>query len=169
MTQPALSRLEAGGVIPTIPLLDRISAALDADLIVQIAPARRIALVPTADDSVPRWWSSSAPGECLGEHRKIAVMSEAQSCELVLLEPPDGIVFVQRDIVRSSRPTLDQPDLHVERIGMDLQDGPAGAATSIPSSSCNSRASAAPGSSPGSTCPPGRSHTSGYQRRWGDR
>jgi ribosome-binding protein aMBF1 (putative translation factor) len=38
MTQPALSRLEAGGVIPTIPLLDRISAALDADLIVQISP-----------------------------------------------------------------------------------------------------------------------------------
>jgi ribosome-binding protein aMBF1 (putative translation factor) len=38
MTQPALSRLEAGGVIPTIPLLDRISAALDADLIVAIAP-----------------------------------------------------------------------------------------------------------------------------------
>jgi ribosome-binding protein aMBF1 (putative translation factor) len=37
ITQPALSRLEAGGVIPTIPLLDRISAALDADLIVQIA------------------------------------------------------------------------------------------------------------------------------------
>lgn len=38
MTQPALSRLEAGGVIPTIPLLARISAALDADLIVQISP-----------------------------------------------------------------------------------------------------------------------------------
>lgn len=38
MTQPALSRLEAGGVIPTIPLLDRISIALDADLIVAIAP-----------------------------------------------------------------------------------------------------------------------------------
>ncbi len=38
MTQPALSRLEAGGVIPTIPLLDRISAALDAHLIVEIAP-----------------------------------------------------------------------------------------------------------------------------------
>ena len=38
MTQPALSRLEAGGVIPTIPLLDRISAALDADLIVHLAP-----------------------------------------------------------------------------------------------------------------------------------
>ena len=38
MTQPALSRLEAGGVVPTIPLLERISAALDADLIVTLAP-----------------------------------------------------------------------------------------------------------------------------------
>jgi transcriptional regulator with XRE-family HTH domain len=28
MTQPALSRLEAGGVVPTIPLLERMSAAL---------------------------------------------------------------------------------------------------------------------------------------------
>lgn len=38
MTQPALSRLEAGGVVPTIPLLDRIAAALGAELIVAIAP-----------------------------------------------------------------------------------------------------------------------------------
>jgi ribosome-binding protein aMBF1 (putative translation factor) len=38
MTQPALSRLEAGVVVPTIPLLERISAALDADLIVELAP-----------------------------------------------------------------------------------------------------------------------------------
>jgi ribosome-binding protein aMBF1 (putative translation factor) len=38
MTQPALSRLEAGGVVPTIPLLERISVALDADLVVEIAP-----------------------------------------------------------------------------------------------------------------------------------
>ena len=38
MTQPALSRLEAGGVVPTIPLLERISTALDADLVVDIAP-----------------------------------------------------------------------------------------------------------------------------------
>lgn len=38
MSQPALSRLEAGGVVPTIPLLERISVALDADLIVEIAP-----------------------------------------------------------------------------------------------------------------------------------
>jgi len=38
MTKPALSRLEAGGIMPTIPLLERISMALDADLIVEIAP-----------------------------------------------------------------------------------------------------------------------------------
>jgi ribosome-binding protein aMBF1 (putative translation factor) len=38
MTQPALSRLEAGVVVPTIPLLERISMALDAELIVDIAP-----------------------------------------------------------------------------------------------------------------------------------
>jgi len=38
MTQPALSRLEAGGAIPTIPLLERLTAALDADLIVEISP-----------------------------------------------------------------------------------------------------------------------------------
>jgi hypothetical protein len=38
MTQSALFRLEADGVIPTIPVLDRISTALDADLIVEIAP-----------------------------------------------------------------------------------------------------------------------------------
>jgi ribosome-binding protein aMBF1 (putative translation factor) len=38
MTQPALSLLEAGAVVPTIPLLERISLALDADLIVGIAP-----------------------------------------------------------------------------------------------------------------------------------
>jgi HTH-type transcriptional regulator/antitoxin HipB len=46
MTQPALSRLKAGGVIPTIPLLDRISATLDADLIVQIAPHAAYPEVP---------------------------------------------------------------------------------------------------------------------------
>ena len=38
MTQPALSRLEAGGVVPTLPLLDRIDAALDADLTVTLSP-----------------------------------------------------------------------------------------------------------------------------------
>ncbi len=34
----ALSRLEAGGTVPTIPVLERIAAALGAELIVTIAP-----------------------------------------------------------------------------------------------------------------------------------
>ena len=38
MTQPALSRLEAGGAVPTIPVLERIAHALGAELIVTIAP-----------------------------------------------------------------------------------------------------------------------------------
>lgn len=38
MTQPALSRLEAGGTVPTIPVLERITAALDAELSVTIIP-----------------------------------------------------------------------------------------------------------------------------------
>ena len=37
MTQPALSRLEAGGVVPTIPVLERIALALDAELVVTLA------------------------------------------------------------------------------------------------------------------------------------
>lgn len=38
MNQPALSRLESGGTVPTIPVLERISAALDAELVVTISP-----------------------------------------------------------------------------------------------------------------------------------
>jgi ribosome-binding protein aMBF1 (putative translation factor) len=38
MTQPALSRLEAGGAVPTIPVLERIAVALGAELVVTIAP-----------------------------------------------------------------------------------------------------------------------------------
>jgi ribosome-binding protein aMBF1 (putative translation factor) len=38
MTQSALSRLEAGGTVPTIPVLDRIAAALGSELIVALAP-----------------------------------------------------------------------------------------------------------------------------------
>jgi len=49
MTQPALSRLEAGGVIFIIPLLKRISSALDADLIVRISPTQ------------PEWNSEQTP------------------------------------------------------------------------------------------------------------
>jgi transcriptional regulator with XRE-family HTH domain len=40
MTQPALSRLEAGGAVPTIPVLDRIAVALGAELVLTIAPTQ---------------------------------------------------------------------------------------------------------------------------------
>src|SRR5260370_4310155 len=66
MTQPALSRLEAGGVIPTIPLLERISVALNADLIVEIAPH---AACHTASGRAD---PPSQPGSCKpadGSHR----------------------------------------------------------------------------------------------------
>lgn len=39
MTQPALSRLERGGGIPTITVLDRIADALHATLTVSMTPA----------------------------------------------------------------------------------------------------------------------------------
>jgi len=61
MTQPALSRLEAGGVIPTIPLLDRISAALDADLIVQLAR--------TPPDQPAPLGTKTTDGRASGTHR----------------------------------------------------------------------------------------------------
>jgi ribosome-binding protein aMBF1 (putative translation factor) len=38
MSQPALSRLEAGGTVPTIPILERIALALDTELIVTFGP-----------------------------------------------------------------------------------------------------------------------------------
>lgn len=38
MTQPALSRLEAGGTVPTIPVLERIAVALGTELIVSFGP-----------------------------------------------------------------------------------------------------------------------------------
>jgi transcriptional regulator with XRE-family HTH domain len=38
MTQPQLSRLEAGGATPTVPLLIRLAAALDAELDISLRP-----------------------------------------------------------------------------------------------------------------------------------
>jgi ribosome-binding protein aMBF1 (putative translation factor) len=38
MTQSAVARLEAGGTMPTLPILGRLAEALDADLVVQLAP-----------------------------------------------------------------------------------------------------------------------------------
>jgi|SRR5882757_1584919 len=38
MTQPAVARFEAGGTIPTIPVLDRLAHALDVELVVRLLP-----------------------------------------------------------------------------------------------------------------------------------
>lgn len=38
MTQSAVARFEAGGTVPTLPVLERLAHALDADLVVRLAP-----------------------------------------------------------------------------------------------------------------------------------
>lgn len=38
MTQSAVARFEAGGTVPSLPLLERLIQALDADLTVQVTP-----------------------------------------------------------------------------------------------------------------------------------
>ena len=38
LTQPAVARFEAGGTVPTIPVLERLASALGAELIVRLAP-----------------------------------------------------------------------------------------------------------------------------------
>jgi transcriptional regulator with XRE-family HTH domain len=43
MTQPQLSRLESGGATPTVPLLARLAAALDAELDISFKPHRDVA------------------------------------------------------------------------------------------------------------------------------
>jgi ribosome-binding protein aMBF1 (putative translation factor) len=43
MTQSAVARFEAGGSIPTLPVLQRLARALDADLVVQVHPHTDVA------------------------------------------------------------------------------------------------------------------------------
>lgn len=38
MTQPAVARFEAGGTVPTLPVLERLARALGAELTVHLAP-----------------------------------------------------------------------------------------------------------------------------------
>ncbi|WP_281256225.1 helix-turn-helix domain-containing protein [Nocardia amikacinitolerans] len=38
MTQSAVARFEAGGTIPSLPVLERLASALDADLVVEVKP-----------------------------------------------------------------------------------------------------------------------------------
>ncbi|KAA2260989.1 helix-turn-helix transcriptional regulator [Solihabitans fulvus] len=39
MTQSAMARFEAGGTVPTLPVLERVAAALDMRLSVELTPA----------------------------------------------------------------------------------------------------------------------------------
>jgi len=39
----AVARLEAGGTMPTLPVLGRLAEAMDADLVVRIAPRTGVA------------------------------------------------------------------------------------------------------------------------------
>ncbi|WP_245757295.1 helix-turn-helix domain-containing protein [Amycolatopsis xylanica] len=43
MTQPAIARFEAGGTVPTIPVLERLASALGAELIVRLSPRSSVA------------------------------------------------------------------------------------------------------------------------------
>jgi transcriptional regulator with XRE-family HTH domain len=43
MTQSAVARFEAGGTVPTLPVLSRIAKALEADLIVRVAGRPNVA------------------------------------------------------------------------------------------------------------------------------
>lgn len=43
MTQSAVARFEAGGTVPSLPVLDRLARALDADLIVRVTPRDHVA------------------------------------------------------------------------------------------------------------------------------
>lgn len=43
MTQSAVARFEAGGAVPSLPVLDRIATALDADLVVRVAARKHAA------------------------------------------------------------------------------------------------------------------------------
>ena len=43
MTQSAIARFEAGGTIPSLPVLDRLACALDAELSVTVVPRTGVA------------------------------------------------------------------------------------------------------------------------------
>ena len=43
MTQSAVARFEAGGAVPTLPVLERLAHALDADLVVSVTPRTGVA------------------------------------------------------------------------------------------------------------------------------
>ena len=42
MTQPAVARFEAGGTVPTLPVLARLARSLEAELTVQLTPSSSV-------------------------------------------------------------------------------------------------------------------------------
>jgi transcriptional regulator with XRE-family HTH domain len=42
MTQSAVARFEAGGTVPTIPVLERLARALEAELVVRLASGGQV-------------------------------------------------------------------------------------------------------------------------------
>jgi len=38
LTQPAVARFEAGGTVPTLPVLERLAQALEAELVARLTP-----------------------------------------------------------------------------------------------------------------------------------
>ncbi|MGB6165525.1 MAG: helix-turn-helix transcriptional regulator [Pseudonocardiaceae bacterium] len=43
MTQPAVARFEAGGTVPTLPVLERLARSLGTELTVQLVPSSSVA------------------------------------------------------------------------------------------------------------------------------
>jgi ribosome-binding protein aMBF1 (putative translation factor) len=43
MTQSAVARFEAGGTVPTLPVIERLAGALDADLRIEVTPRTEVA------------------------------------------------------------------------------------------------------------------------------
>jgi HTH-type transcriptional regulator/antitoxin HipB len=54
MRQPAIARFEAGGTVPTIPLLERLAEALGLRLVVQMAPAADSEAAPASEEPPQR-------------------------------------------------------------------------------------------------------------------
>ncbi|MFG2948341.1 helix-turn-helix domain-containing protein [Streptomyces adustus] len=50
MKQPAVSRIEGGGTVPTVPLLRRLAEALDADLAISFTPRQSAQAEPPSSD-----------------------------------------------------------------------------------------------------------------------
>ncbi|GAA0638133.1 hypothetical protein GCM10009535_13260 [Streptomyces thermocarboxydovorans] len=79
MTQAAVSRLERGKCMPTFPLLERISAALEATLLVAVEPGRGVTVTFTDPDEGPgRGGGARVPGGLIpGQRNGDAVAARA--------------------------------------------------------------------------------------------